>query len=333
MNANSSGPSGDALASACGAGYRIFDDPRLSAAVTLVGGANQVTLTGTGDGFAVADFGAVAFREIGVSASAVHAGDLATTTNAPRPGDTLIGIDSDSRIVARALRRARHAGVHTVCLTTRDLTIVDADVILSVPAPLTDAGMDIAGTVACGLTLALTAARLEPETTLAGEVGNLEKSVRRVVHDAQPLSTPLTQALAGGPRLFFSGQGTSSWVAEGLARRLMNGRATSSRATIVAVAQAEIDEGLWSFAASDILIEIDPEQHPPGPVDRRIPGTPSARPENSWSLGRRRNQSSYAIHLPAASAAMRSLIAFVALTLLKAQIASDHPAERDDTNV
>lgn len=304
---------------ACRAGIRASDDSRFAGATALAGGADRLILTGSGPGFDAASFGASAFSESGFDAVAVHSGELVSASGRFLPRDVLIGIDSESASVAGALRKAGRSGIHTVGLTTRGLTIIDADVLVQV-APADDAGLeDGPATLAYSLALGIMAARLEPDTPLAREVKTLPQLLPGLaMHNAELISDlAVTQSNHG--RLILAGRGDSTWVVNGLARQLNTMPASENCVATIAAHLTDIEDGLWSISKNDMLIEIDPYE----PVRQNKPEHRSSvqvRPFRRWSFSKRRSTSPESIKLPAGSPSLAALLAFSALSRMFGEI-------------
>ena len=303
---------------ACEAGILAGDDPRFAAATALAGGADRLVITSSGPGFDAASFGATAFSESGFDAVAIHAGDLVSATGRFRPHDVLIGIDSESASVAGALRRARRSGVHTIGLTTRGLTILDADVLVQVAA-LDDAGHDAGpATLVYSLALGLMAARLEPDTPLASEIKTFPRMLAGISARCADLGSALTATRSSHGRLVLAGRGDSLWAVNGLARGLNMTLANEGGFAALATHLNDIEDGLWSFSAHDMLIEIDPQE----PVrqhradDRSHAAT---RPLRHWSFSAQPSKLPGSVKLPVSSPALASLLAFSALSRVFAE--------------
>ena len=304
------------LSDAFGAAFDVFNDPQLAAAATLLGAAERIIFTGSGPGLDAAACGATAFAESGFEALSCHAGDLTQGSLAFQPGDLVVGIDSDSAAVAGAMRRARNAGLHTVGITTRDLTIIDADVLLYLPAEPVRHGLAPASVLACCLTIALIAARLEPETALATEVARIERYAHRVTSASGRLMASILFSPRGDQRIIFAGKGSANWAARSIAQQLNRTAGRHSAPFTVHADLHDIEEGFWSLDPADLLVAIDPYDHPPARQRPAASADSATAPQRTWSFTRRAPKSPQIIHLPGQSPALGALLAYTALTAL-----------------
>lgn len=317
---------------ACKAAFSAFDDPRFVAATAVAGGANRLILSAGGLGFDAVQCGATAFSEIGFDAVAIHAGDMAQSTRLFQPDDVVVGIDSDSPSVASALRAARRAGLKTIGITTRGLTIIDADALVPIPIPTTSKDhADEALVLAHGLALALMAARIEPEAALAREIGNIAETIRAVSRASAGIALDLSEVVSDGSRLVFSRRNEANWVVSALARRWNLHHAPGLATTAIAVHAVDIEDGVWTMMRDDVLIDVDVR-------DRRsdTSGSPpqrdrTPRPRRFWTFTRQSSTQPGHIKLPGKSAALAALAAFASLSHLVGEITppTHRPAQQD----
>jgi DNA-binding MurR/RpiR family transcriptional regulator len=288
----------------------------MASAAALFGAAERIVFTGSGPGVVVAASGASIFAELGFDAHCRHAGDLTTGSLRFQPGDLVVGVDSECAVVASALRRAHNAGLHTVGMTTRDLTIIDADVLLFVPAQHSAGGLEQTAVLACCLALALLAARLDTGTVLAAEVAKIERNAHSVTSASGRMLANYLFGPMGEMRIVFAGRGASSWVAAAIVQRL-NQRAGRQVAPLAAQADLhDIEAGDWIFEPADMLVEIDPYERSTSWPRPPLRSGDALAPHRIWSFTRRPPKTSQVIHLPARSPALGALIAYTALATL-----------------
>lgn len=262
------------------AAYQLFNDGRLAGAATLVRASDRVLLTGVGIGLDVARFGAVALEESAYAAVAEHAFDVASGSRMLGPGDLLIGLDTGSQETPAALARARFAGLRTIGLTDRDLTLIDADVLVPYPDSRQTDGAPRSPLAACAI-LTLLAARLQPATRLAFEATALGRHFE-YLREARDSAREVAAATGDGQsRLILAASGPSRWVSEGIARQINAARPTSESVVALAPHIMDIQSAEWPLHPGDILITIEPEFQTSGSPQ------PAARDRTlcHWSIG------------------------------------------------
>lgn len=294
--------------------YETFDDPQTAGAAALISAATRIVLTGSGPSLDAAAFGTAVFSELGFDTATISAADLRYGEARYQPGDLVVGIDSDSSAVAGALRRARNAGLHTIGVTTRDLTIIDADVLLYVPTLSGQQRPGISSTLSCCLGLALLAARVEPGTAVAIDTARIERFSQAITSETGRLMASILFSSSADKRVIFAGRGAARWVSRAVAGHLNQLPARHAGPLAIAADLDDVDEGFWAFRPADILVRIDPYDRKPLRQFLAARATTSISPHRTWSLSRQRGPNSESIHIPATSPAIASLIAFVALS-------------------
>ncbi len=316
----------DGLSAVFQASRALFDNPQAAGAAALIGGATRIVIAGSGRARDAAGFGGAVFAEIGYDTLAIHAGDLRAGESPYRPGDLVIGIDSESNAVASALRRAHNAGLHTIGVTTHGLTILDADVLLYLPVDAhEDTHADIAETIACCLALAWLAARVDPGAAVAGDLARTEANARSMAPECGRLVASLMFAPTNVQRVIFASRGNARWATRSLARQINQHAADALMPPAIAAELEDIDEGSWTLKPTDILVSLDPyeDTHTRRTMpDRR--SKPVNGPQRSWEIGRAGSAGADLIALRSRSPAICALTAFVALS--SALAAAEQPA-------
>ena len=295
-----------AIQSTCEIGAEQWSDARFAAATAVIGAADRLILTGIGEGFLVAASGVAGFIEIGIDCLAAHAGDLQSGAAPIRPGDVVVGIDTNQQVVAGALRGARRAGLHTVAITTRELTILDADVLVHVPhaKPSNDTARQIEHTFAMILSLATLAARLEPNTQLASDVTTIWRSVSTLANRLSADAALDREFVQGYDRIVFATGGYSAWIA-GIV-------ATYTSEHVAAIHAVDADAGLWRSGRSDYVVRLDLLPQPGGASasrstrlefgDESLPGISTIAPDSERYLS---------VRIPARSPAIAAIVACI----------------------
>jgi DNA-binding MurR/RpiR family transcriptional regulator len=297
---------------------RAFDSNRMAAAATVLRAGRRTRLAGSGIGLDVARFGAEALHASGHEAFAEHAHDLVAFPSRFTPDETIVGIDTDAPEVGAALRRARDAGLRTIALTDRELTIVGADVL--VPHPGFASGMPIsASPLAAGFVLALLAARMEPASGIAREFASFPAALSNLGRP-DPTIRIAARLRAADRRLVVAGSGPSRWVAASIARRInaVAGHERIVQATDVHIGDLRSDE--WCGRADDALIVIEPRADAAHAESKRqVQREPAAV---TWRIGGAQKEAEFQTRLPFASPALSSLCALYILELLLVELAS-----------
>ena len=286
-------------------------DPRMASAAALAIAAPRIVLTGSGPGADPAAFAATLFRELGFDATYAHSGDIRSGVRGLQPGDLVIGIDTDTTTVAAALRRARASGIRTLGVTTRELTLLDADTLLYIPAGPDRHRSPISTRFAMSLALASLAARLVPESPVAGSLGQIEQRLNRIMSGCGRLVASVLFGSTGNRRVVFAGQGAAAWAARSLTTQLNRVGLQSALPHAVVAAYQDVVDGWWRFDRSDTLVLIDPYKDA-SPLPRHA-SDDELHPHRTWRLQNRKPASQDDIQIPGNSPALASLIAFVAI--------------------
>ena len=303
-------------------------DIRLAPAAALVNAASRLVLTGSGPGIDLAGFGATIFAELGFETIDAHSGDIRSGLFGLQPGDLIIGFDSDNSTVAGALRKARASGLRTMGVTSQDLTVLDADVLLFTPPGRHRSTTSIG--LAMSLGLASLAARLAPASSIARDFDRLDQRLNRIMSDCGRLAASVLFGSTGDRRVVFAGHGASAWVAQSLARRLNRSRPASPLPHAVAAAYQDVIDGWWRFDRSDTLIAIDPYEETDHAFQHA--GNEPYHPHRMWRLQRRKPASPDDIQIAADSPALASLMAFTAIAA-QFEFASRHVSGFQPDNV
>jgi hypothetical protein len=312
-----SGDKGGWLNDAFSVAYALYDDSKMASAAALIHGAERLMIVGSGPGLPVAEFASVVFAEAGFETLSAHAGDLTTGSLRLQPGDLIIGIDSDSFTVASALRRAKNSGLHTLGVTTRDLTVIDADVLLYVPsAQPQNRGLSLQSVLATCLAMALLAARLAPESSVAADVGKIEGIAHRVTSDSGHLMASILFSPVNSTRVVLAGRGAAKWVARAIARHINQGQPGYSIPPAIHIDLEDIVDGFWTFDHADILIQIDPYEKPAAQQRAPYSSVSDIRPHRMWTYSCSATKSPDVVQLPTRSPALGTLIVFTALSTL-----------------
>jgi hypothetical protein len=304
---------------ACDAALQAFQSERMAAATILLGAGRRTRFVGSGIGFDIARFGAQALNESGHEASAEHAHDLASFPSGFAPDETVIGIDTGTPQVGAALRRARATGLRTIALTDRELTLVEADVLLPHPGLSVDCPLSASPLAAC-FVLALLSARLEPGSGIAREVALLPAMLSHLT------STRVTAALVAedlrtpGRRLILAGAGPSRWVAGSIARRINALPVSGHAIPALDMHLGDLRSPEWSLRPHDAFVRIEPHGINGGPVSDRFGGRQTAAPV--WRIGGAPGGAARHTRLPGESPALASICALYVLEQLLLELAS-----------
>ncbi len=300
------------------AAYCLCDDERLAGAATLLRASDRVVLTGTGIGLDIACFGAAALEECAFPAIAAHAFDIATGSTMLGPGDVIIGLDTGSQTTPAALALARSAGLRTIGLTDRDLTLIDADVLVPYPDSQVSDGTIRSPLAACAM-LSLLAARIQPMTKLAFEATTLGRHFEHLM-DGRASAREVAQSAGSGQqnRLILAASGPARWVSEGIARRINSTFPLSGSLVALAIHLADASSPDWVFQSGDILVTIEPDSQTP----RILEQAASKNLACHWSIGGTSRNAGIQTRLAIESQAIASLGAQFVLEMLLEELAA-----------
>ncbi len=304
-------------------------DP-LRASMALVSEARRLRLVGSGIEYFVAEAGAWMIREVGITATADRAYDLAAYPTGFQPGDLIVAISNhapDPYIVA-TLRRTASSGLKSIVITSSGV-LVDADATIETGREERSNFPSISITQPLAV-LAAIAARFEPHSSLASAVPTLPETMRSMMPTREVAAEVANEIITNNRRVLVTGAGQMHPVARLGALSYL---ASSHRNVNEAHTHDVLLGGLQLLRSDDVLVQIAPDGASNN-VNSALRREADERKLKRWKIGGQVDNAHWNTRLPEIPEEVTALHAIVPIQWLALETAllQNQRSEPDSTD-